>query len=353
MNPLKFIPAVFVLVCVAAFTTAAQVPKPLLEYHLDETGTLCVSVGSAMLPLTLLDANRLPADLHSADGGGLSGVLGDRAFDNSSASGMGGVGKGGVALVSTNLISVGAFHSFTLQCWFNASAPLQNGARLFDSGNYGVFAGRKAGVVWLGIDRAAVGTPPVYHRTNQWIFFAVTYDGTQRSNNVAFYYGTKDSPVELVGIPQTLNKGAVTNRHAMGIGNLSYDNVRPFMGQLDGVRIFADSAGDAGVLTQAQLESLRQSDVQQLPSVADIVRQNVAMAASKTADKSMKFSHAEPSPKGFNLSVQTVLNTKYAVLWSTNLVDWQTFTNFTGDGQAMSVHDTRGLPNAFYRVQTE
>ncbi len=182
----KIVVTSLTIVLGAVFLAGAQPPKPVLEYQLDESGTMAVSVGSDDLPLTLFNASGAPADMHSADFEGVSGHEGDRAFDNTSATGMGGSGIGGVALIPTNIESAGTFSSFTLQCWFNASQPLAKGARLFDSGRYVVFAGSKPGVVWLTVNHRHTGTAAVYTQTNEWVFFAVTYDGTRTSNNVVF-----------------------------------------------------------------------------------------------------------------------------------------------------------------------
>ena len=335
----------------AAISVAvAQVPQPLLEYHLDETGSLCVSVGSSMLPLTLLDANGAPADLHSPDAAGITGAVGDRAFDNTSATAMGGTGVGGLALVSSNFVNAGAFSSFTLQCWFNASSPLVNGARLFDAGNYAVFAGRHPGAVWFAINHIGTGTAPgAFSQTNEWVFFAVSYDGTRTSNNVVFYTGTKDSPVVQLGPVGTVNAGVVTNRHAMGLGNLFYANVRPFRGRMDDVRIFAAGSGSAGVLDVAQLESLRETDIHRVQPVAGNLTTSAATMNS-VVGVPVRVDRFQHNATGFHLGIQTVANVNYSVLWSTNLLDWQTLTNFTGDGGVVTVHDTNGRPRAFYRV---
>ena len=329
----------------AVSVTLGQAPKPLLEYHFDETGNLCVSVGSNMLPLTLLDVNGTPADLHSADASGISTRIGDRAFDNTSATAMGGAGKGGVALVPTNIVTMETFSSFTLQCWFNSSVPLSTAARLFDTGNYVVHAGRKPGVVWLTVNHLHAGTPPVYVQTNAWVFFAVSYDGTRESNNVVFYQGTKNSPVVRVGSAVTLNAGRVANSHAIGLGNHRSANTRPLLGLLDDVRIFGVESGDAGVLTQAQLESLRQSDSERLYSSID-----TAVSKSSSPGKAPVISNPKHAGAGFSLDVQTISSANYSVLWSTNLTDWQTLTNFVGDGNVITVLDPNDQQRAFYRV---
>ena len=64
----------------------------------------------------------------------------------------------------------------------------------------------------------------------------------------------------------TINAGSVLNNHVLGIGNAgSTTTARPFDGYIDDVHVFAASAGNSGVLTQAQLETLRQQDVQNVP----------------------------------------------------------------------------------------
>ena len=335
----------FLILLGAAFLVEAQSPVPLLEYHLDETGTMAVSVGSSALPLTFYDANRLPADFHSADALGISGLGGDRAFDNTTATAMGGQGTGGVALIPTNVVAAGAFSSFTLQCWFHASTPLAKAARLFDAGNYVAYAGTKPGVIWLCVNKQNAGTAAVYAQTNAWVFFAVSYDSTQPTNNVVFYRGTKNSPVVPVGL-STLNAGVVTNNHPIGLGNLYYSNSRPFLGLMDDVRIFGVAAGASGVLTQAQLEEFRQKDLVGLrPTTIAAARR-----AANVVNPAPEIRNPQHTAKGFSLQVQTVAGANYAVLASTNLVNWMTLTNFVGDGTSVTVRDVANLPMAFYRV---
>ena len=334
----------FLILFGATFLAGAQSPQPVLEYHLNETGTMAVTVGSSSLPLTFYDASRTPADFHSADALGISGLGGDRAFDNTTATAMGGQGTGGVALVPTNAVNAGSFSSFTLQCWFHASAPLAKAARLFDAGNYVAYAGTKPGVMWLCVNKQNAGTRAVYAQTNEWVFFAVSYDSTQPSNNVVFYRGTKNSPVVQVGL-STMNAGVVTNNHPIGLGNLYYSNSRPFLGLMDDVRIFGAVAGGSGVLSKNQLEDFRQRDLAGLKPVSVAVRHS-----SVSANPSPEISNPAHTVNGFSLEVQTVAGVHYTVLTSTNLVSWTTLTNFVGDGASITVRDVANLPAAFYRV---
>src|SRR3990167_3976532 len=64
----------------------------ILEYKFDETGTTAPSTGSDATAVTLRNSAGVATDLHSADGLGVSGVTGDRAFDNTASTSMGGSG---------------------------------------------------------------------------------------------------------------------------------------------------------------------------------------------------------------------------------------------------------------------
>lgn len=100
---------------------------------------------------------------------------------------------------------------------------------------------------------------------NNWSFFSVTYDGTQTSNNVQFYFGTNTLPATLDRIA-TLNKGTTADTIAptLTIGNGASDlRSSPFYsnfhGLIDQVRIYGSTSDNSGVLSPDQIQSLQQA----------------------------------------------------------------------------------------------
>jgi len=80
----------------------------------------------------------------------------------------------------------------------------------------------------------------------QWIWVAVTYDGTQATNNVTFYTG--DGTTLSAGSMTSLDKGALlANRTSLRIGN-NRVGTRTYSGLIDNVRIY-NSVEDAASLT--------------------------------------------------------------------------------------------------------
>src|SRR3990167_2976306 len=85
-----FLPFSVCLILYLGQTVQAQ--TAILEYKFDETGTTAPSTGSNVTAVTLRNSAGAATDLHSADSLGVSGLTGDRAFDNTASSSMGGSG---------------------------------------------------------------------------------------------------------------------------------------------------------------------------------------------------------------------------------------------------------------------
>jgi hypothetical protein len=242
-----------------------SIDTPLvLEYQFNETGAVAANTGTVTVTETLQNSAGAATDLHSADAGGVSGLPGDTAFDNTASTGMGNAGTGGRG-THADWNALDGLKSFTLSGWFKASSPIGNAARLFDKAvgatGFTLFGdGGGLRLVVNGANAGTVGTSS-YKAVNSWVFFAVTYDGTLAANNLKYYVGTKTSAVALLAT-QTLNKGpALGNTLAFSIGNISSSFNRPFDGLLDNMRLFASPTDNKGVLSQAALESYRASDL--------------------------------------------------------------------------------------------
>lgn len=259
-------------------SVAIAAPTPafaqILEYQFNETGTSAASSGSAALSATLKDVNSANADLHSPDATGISGLSGDRAFDNTGATGMGTSGVGGRAEAATGS-ALDSLSSFTVQGWFKTSVTGSvSGARLMEKNqntNANLSLQYHRGPTGGGLS-LTLGTPTQSANTafsvniatlgllDEWVFFAVTYDGTKTSENVVFYSGTTTEEVSMIGTALTLNGGSLgTNTGSLEIGNLN-GNYRPFAGLIDNFRIYGETSGSSGALTALELESLRFAD---------------------------------------------------------------------------------------------
>ncbi len=248
-----------------------EAQTPLLVYLFNETGTAAPSSGSVSAGLTLTDVAGVPTDLHSADMGGVSGLPGDRSFDNTASTGMGGAGVGGGAHQAGDLLAIDVFSSFTLQGWFYASSVMNNAARLFDNGSStaGWLLWGNNGTLGLYVDGVVLYPGNnLYNQTAEWIFFAVTYDGTLTSDNLKFYRGTKTTPVIQIGATLSMTVGSVNDSAVpLSVGNTSVANgsIRPFDGYLDNMRVFGADSGNSGVLALSQLETIRLNDLQNVP----------------------------------------------------------------------------------------
>ena len=274
----------------------------ILEYKFDETGTTAPSTGSDATAVTLRNSAGVATDLHSADGLGVSGLTGDRAFDNTASSDMG--GSGGRA-DQADLAAIDTLTSFTLQGWFktDGSTAIGGGSGSSQavllhntSGSGGSAAGFQVfgqqGDSKLAVDNGNASTSE-YGDTQSWIFFAVTYDGSSTSNNVKFYKGSASSEVTLV-TTLTIDKGRVEDdTGGLGIGNESGSNNSPFDGYLDNVRVYGSQGDNSGVLTLTQLDSIRAGDVP--PTVSSTSPTNGATGVAVNTTITATFSEAMDS----------------------------------------------------------
>ncbi|MFA9478854.1 LamG-like jellyroll fold domain-containing protein [Phycisphaerales bacterium AB-hyl4] len=248
---------------------ASPLPEPVLEYRFDaERADEVRSSGQSDAPFKFLDADDQVVELLSDDGAGVTGLPGDCAFDNMAATGMGGVSnrpeEGGRGVVE-QADALRDLLSFTLQGWFRTSAdePLNAYARLLkwrqtDRG-FSLIASDE-GALRMRVNEVTFDSAGLYREADEWVFFAVTYDGTRGDDPVRFYHGTRHRAVEAVdvaGQPLEGPIGVVTQPFT--VGN-SYAGDRPFRGLMDNIRVFGDRDGNSGALSAEQLETLRQKD---------------------------------------------------------------------------------------------
>lgn len=244
----------------------------ILEYTFNGSGTSAASTGTDTTSAQFRDSLGDPANLHGAAGSGVSGQASDLAFDNTSATGMGSAGAGGIANAG-DVSAVDGLSSFTLQGWFKTDSTVSvgNAARLFDNaygGSGGFFLYGEGGALKLNVDGiATVASSASYGATEEWVFFAVSYDGTQTTNNVNFYIGSTSEAVSLVSTA-TLNAGTTALAATpFCVGNTpAY--VRAFDGYLDDMRVFGSTSDSSGVLSLPELEVIRSVDAIPEPSTS-------------------------------------------------------------------------------------
>src|SRR3989304_9079921 len=294
-----FLPFSVCLILYLGQTVQAQ--TAILKYTFDETGTTAPSTGSDVTAVTLRDNSVVgnATDLHSADGLGVSGLTGDRAFDNTASTDMG--GDGGRA-DQADLVAIDTLTSFTLQGWFKTAGSTAIGGgggtrKAVLLHNTSTSQGQTKGFELFGqpnklklaVDGSNVETS-AYGDTQSWIFFAVTYDGTLTSDNVKFYKGSASSEVTLV-TTLTIDMGrGEDDTGGLGIGNERGRNDSPFDGYLDNVRVYGSQGDNSGVLTLAQLDSIRAGDVP--PTVSSTSPANGAIGVAVSTAITATFSEA-------------------------------------------------------------
>ncbi len=150
--------------------------------------------------------------------------------------------------------------SITLCGWFNAvNEPLKA---------FSGFLGRTAQLMVRSYDnqsRLVLGinnnwTPldsdVTFDEMDEWIFWAVTYDGTQSSSNVKWYKGDTNGNFSLLKV-QSLSAGCLADVHEpLAVGNLLTSGAYCFAGLMDEMRIFTSQSDDGGALSQSDLETI-------------------------------------------------------------------------------------------------
>ncbi len=246
----------------------SSVPEPLLVYGFNETGTSALADGSAAsgsgAPTLNFNANNSTnaADLHGEPGSGASGDDNDRAFDNTSS---GGLFNAAGAQHAADFDAIDTLDAFTLSGWFRLAdgaesigrqdALIENGS--LSGSNRGGFRLRagtvtNASTLRLEVNGREVESSPVFTETGEYVFFAVSYDGTSSADNVQFYKGTTESDVVLVDT-LSINAGAVNDvNQPLVIGKTPQAFFfNPFSGLLDNIRI------DGSALTADALSFIR------------------------------------------------------------------------------------------------
>lgn len=279
---------------------------PIVEYRFNDSGTSSASTGSDTTAVSFLNAGGASADLHGAASSGVSGLAGDRAFNNTASTTMGGSfssGSGGAARQPSSPLSTATdnLQSMTLTGWYRTdgpSNPIANNAVLISNVTAGGFSlhASSSGTLSLDIGSKAVSSSASYTASNTWTFFAVTYDSTVGGNNVKFYVGTTSAPVSAAGTnSQTGTTGTGTN--PVTIGNTNSGN-RPLDGFIDDVRVYGSTSDGSGALLPSEIESIRAGDVTNSPEPDSCLLLIVAGTATLARRRRSSPRNIDPSARG-------------------------------------------------------
>lgn len=248
-----------VVACVAASAPAALAqssPEPIVAYNFNTQDPAGVASLGSDPDATLTLKN---GATYSAAGTGVSGNTKDRALNLLNTIGMG-QPPGGIATCGATA-SLSGLSSFTLTGWFATAdtTSINAAARLIDAGSSFFIGGAEKGNLVLGVNgKVASVSGNQFAATRQWVFFAVTYDGTKPDQNVKFYTGSTDSPAVLVGYATDLPAGVLNRVGVLNVGNREFNNFdRPFHGLIDDVKIFGEIGTSKGALDLAQIQKVQ------------------------------------------------------------------------------------------------
>jgi len=264
----------FLTSSLAAVLLSAGISRAaIIEYKFDTAS----GASPPTTPSTGTDttAAQLNVGALGADGSGVSGMSGDRAFVNVT---------GGRVNHAADDNSIDALVSFTYSGWLksNTATPLGSG-RIMENSNTPLIQLTGAGDFQLQVNGNTTGftanSGAKYTDTQKWFFFAITYDGTSSANNVNFYKGYRnaaeaggDPSVQLVATG-TIDKGTENqDTVALNILNRSTGD-RTLDTALDNFRIDGTQTGgsSAGALTLTQLEAYRQLDIVPEPGTVGLI----------------------------------------------------------------------------------
>lgn len=259
-------------ICILASGTLFGEPEPILHYQFDGITALVSDVSGSRLNASYQQQGAGEIALMPALG--VSGRVDDYAYNGSSADAMGdaSVGRAACRVSYTGNGLDDDYASFTICGWFKTegSVPLSSNARLLTMvGTENVLLfdvpgnGLRFQIGKIFVESGA----DAYTAVNQWVFFAVTYDGTvSDEDNVKFWEGTKDN-LKLVRRAKIDKEGewnglgpagiiSIGNRHGSAKGkNMN----RPFDGYMDDFRIYASGRNEEGALSKADLDEIRLS----------------------------------------------------------------------------------------------
>ncbi len=250
-------------------------PQPVLFVGFNEgTSSSVANAGSGGGEMLILDGAKQATSLFSADAAGVTGKPGDFALDMTKTATAMGVDSKPCALVRMGdgkpKTLMGQPMSFTVTGWFKTTAKLDKGGRLFElwdplSHGFSLMVG--PGVLVLSLNKKTISSAyrskNFYGQLDQWVFFAVTYDGSKTSDNVVFYSGTNaDAPV--VVNTESCAAGAIEpvhERHGLLLVGNNSGGIRPFFGLMDDVALYLGERDGSGALSAEQIKEVYDSDL--------------------------------------------------------------------------------------------
>ncbi len=274
----------------------AQTPVNLLRFPFTDApgGTTTpsdTSLGGVSLSLSLLNGAGTATDYHGAVGTGVEGLInGNRALTFTNQPSLTTSNQPGnpgpiATVINSTALGFGTVTSFVATIWINQNllmnlsggnvniGPrlwiLNSGATAQDSGGNATTLGLKFQTAsqlffqW-GTDVATVNAPNPAGNfpTNKWLFFAVTYDGT----NASLYYGSDTATCQRIGTTnmpnRTINLGTAG---CLAIGNRASNRQRSLSGWIQDFRFYSGGVGNA-----AFVEGIRQQTVGGAPIVTGI-----------------------------------------------------------------------------------
>ena len=255
-----------ILLALGLGASVAHAQTPIIQFNFNDSGTSTADSGSSTTGANF-QSGGVATDLHSAAGAGVTGSSSDIAFNNTAATGMG-TTSGGQALLTGQVSALENLESFTMVGWFNTDTGEEIGAQgtLFSMTASGAGFGLSGdtanpGNLDLTVNGTVIGgSGNFFSATSQWVFFAVTYDGTSTSSNVKMYEGTTSANATLVKT-LSLNKGTeVSPSSALSIGQ-RVNGTDAFDGLLDDMAIYGSSTDNTGALSLAQIQDIRAADL--------------------------------------------------------------------------------------------
>ncbi|GHB91150.1 LamG domain-containing protein [Cerasicoccus arenae] len=260
---------------VILLTSGALAAETLLyefTFNDNSQNELTQSSGDESLTLnftSFVNANsdeRIATDLYGARGSGVSGKSDDLAYDNTNSPSLGCMAQ---ARDASNPVNDLKF--FTLSGWFKSTGP-GSYSRIIEIGKTALFFSEMEGASTQRIEFSTrindMSSDPERVSTNldhgikgEWVFFAVTYDGSSGEANI--YVGSETLRVESMAVA-IFAKGKVVSGEGQrfSIGNSSYhDNQRPFEGYLDNIRVWGSSDDSSAALNMKEVQSVMANDL--------------------------------------------------------------------------------------------
>lgn len=256
--------------CLLALTAPLHGQSLLLQYTFDDAASPATDSGAApAAPGTLVAT------------GSASGFVSGNSPNGTGSVFSTGDGNNNYLTTATTALPDGAIgdiakldglSSFTLALWVNLQSVSLNDRFMSDGGapvtptinGFDFYMGAPGSGIsasnfqlTLSVNGTSVNSSVGTGALNQWVFFAVTYDGTLATNNVTFYRGTPSSTATQLGTTATLAKGAVGDNTLpfQVAGTAQTTNDRTPTGFFDDIRVYSGAADAAFV------ESIRLANI--------------------------------------------------------------------------------------------